>query len=121
MGSTLENRDGDVEEGRNKVASAPVPWARPWRGAVWAASDAAGSCEALRSCFAIAFRPQESPPRAVTQRSWCFIRPEWPCALPIVKKWSTFLRAAQLLITKISPSSCHIAAQRATRATVLHT
>ena len=46
-GSTLESRVGEVEEGRNMVAPARVPWARPWRGAVWAASDAAGSCEAF--------------------------------------------------------------------------
>ena len=47
VGSTLENRDGDVEEGRTTVAPARVPWAMPWRGVVWAASDAADSCEAF--------------------------------------------------------------------------
>ena len=80
------------------VAPAPVPWARPWRGAV-------GCKRRRRQLRSVAkllrnrIPPQESPPQAVTQRSRCFIRPEWPCALPIVKKWSTsistFLRASQ--------------------------
>ena len=121
-GSTLESRVGEVEEGRNTVAPARVPWARPWRGAVRAASDAAGSCEALRSCFAIAFRPQESHPHAVTQRPRCSVRQDWPCALPGYRSSRSGRPSCEpRKITKISPSSCHIAAQRSTRATVLHT
>ena len=46
-GSTLESRVGEVEEGRSMVGPSSGALARPWRGAVWAASDAADSCEAF--------------------------------------------------------------------------